>query len=216
MFLFRTYEHVSDVGLFLFNDALMLTRRNVHHTPFTLTHKSTHTFLASVSLCSLAVREITHTRCEFHALIISRDLSVWKLQDNWRLSADVSHAFVLEGPCRSWVCATERHEEREKFLCVLRSAVKLALRGHQWRRREKTRLGHHPTQALPKTESVRDQSLSSRYKKSLLITKNNTDITFYSSSLWRSCFTSHHFYTYVHYCLLFKNTIPTWTNKSSF
>ncbi|XP_037617513.1 epithelial cell-transforming sequence 2 oncogene-like [Sebastes umbrosus] len=102
----RTYEQVSDVGLFLFNDALVLTRRNMHHTPFTLAHQSTHTFLASVALASLAVREITHTRY-------------------------VCHAFVLEGPCRSWVCATERGEEREHFLSVLRSAINSALRGHQ-------------------------------------------------------------------------------------
>ncbi|XP_049426261.1 epithelial cell-transforming sequence 2 oncogene-like isoform X2 [Epinephelus fuscoguttatus] len=58
----RTFEHVSDVGLFLFNDALVLTRRNVHHTPFTLAHQSTHTFLASVALASVAVREIAHSR----------------------------------------------------------------------------------------------------------------------------------------------------------
>ncbi|XP_070711954.1 epithelial cell-transforming sequence 2 oncogene-like [Pempheris klunzingeri] len=102
----RTFEYVSDVGLFLFNDALVLTQRNVHHTPFTLAHRSTHTFLASVALSCLAVREITHTRY-------------------------VRHAFVLEGPRRSWVCATERGEEREYFLSVLRSAVKSALTGHQ-------------------------------------------------------------------------------------
>ncbi|XP_028427223.1 epithelial cell-transforming sequence 2 oncogene-like [Perca flavescens] len=102
----RTYEQVSDVGLFLFNDALVLTRRNVHHTPFTLAHQSTHTFLASVALGSLAVREITHTHY-------------------------VCHAFVLEGPCRSWVCATERGEDREHFLSVLRSAINSALTGHQ-------------------------------------------------------------------------------------
>ncbi|XP_045915002.1 epithelial cell-transforming sequence 2 oncogene-like [Micropterus dolomieu] len=102
----RTYQQVSDVGLFLFNDALVLTRRNVHHTPFTLAHQSTHTFLASVALANLSVREITHTRY-------------------------VCHAFVLEGPCRSWVCATERGEEREHFLSVLRSAINSALTGHQ-------------------------------------------------------------------------------------
>ncbi|KAM9334147.1 epithelial cell-transforming sequence 2 oncogene-like [Symphorus nematophorus] len=102
----RTYEQVSDVGLFLFNDALVLTRRHVHHTPFTLAHHSTHTFLASVALCSLAVREITHTRY-------------------------VSHAFVLDGPCRSWVCATERGEEREHFLFALRSAITSALTEHR-------------------------------------------------------------------------------------
>lgn len=55
---------MSDVGLFLFNDALVLTRRSVRHAPFTLAHQSAHTFLASVALSSLAVREITHTRCE--------------------------------------------------------------------------------------------------------------------------------------------------------
>uniref|UniRef100_A0A3Q3JEX6 DH domain-containing protein n=1 Tax=Monopterus albus TaxID=43700 RepID=A0A3Q3JEX6_MONAL len=98
----RAFEHVSDVGLFLFNDALVLTRRDVLHMPFTLAHQSTHTFLASVALTSLAVREITHTRY-------------------------VCHAFVLEGPCRSWVCATERGEERDHFLSVLRSAINSAL-----------------------------------------------------------------------------------------
>ncbi|KAM8722591.1 epithelial cell-transforming sequence 2 oncogene-like isoform 1-T3 [Acanthopagrus schlegelii] len=102
----RTFEQVSDVGLFLFNDALVLTRRNVHHAPFTPAHRSTHTFLASVALCSLAVREITHSRY-------------------------VSHAFVLEGPCRSWVCATNSGEEREHFLLVLRSAIDAALTEHQ-------------------------------------------------------------------------------------
>lgn len=48
-------------------------------------------------------------------------------------SVDVRHAFVLEGPFRSWVCATERGEERDHFLCVLRSAMDAALSasGHQ-------------------------------------------------------------------------------------
>lgn len=63
--LIRVYEQVSEVGLFLFSDALVLTRRMVHHTPFTLAHRSTHAFQASVALSSLAVREITHSRCEF-------------------------------------------------------------------------------------------------------------------------------------------------------
>ncbi|KAM3850738.1 epithelial cell-transforming sequence 2 oncogene-like [Diretmus argenteus] len=100
----RTYEQVSDVGLFLFNDALVLTERSVYHTPFTLTHRSTHTFLASVAPGSLAVRELPHTRY-------------------------VGHAFVLEGPRRSWVCATESEEEREHFLSVLRSAIHTAVTG---------------------------------------------------------------------------------------
>ncbi|KAK5600061.1 hypothetical protein CRENBAI_010427 [Crenichthys baileyi] len=102
----RTFEHVFDVGLFLFNDALVLTRRKLQHTPFAVSHLSTHTFLASVALSSLAVREILHT-------------------------CYVSHAFVLNGPHRSWVCATEQGEEKEYFLSVLRSAIKSSLAEHQ-------------------------------------------------------------------------------------
>lgn len=60
----RTYEQVCDVGLFLFNDVLVLTRRTVHHRPFTLARRSTHTFLSSAPVRSLAAREIAHTRCE--------------------------------------------------------------------------------------------------------------------------------------------------------
>lgn len=136
--LVRTYEQVSDVGLFLFNDALVLTRRNVHHIPFTLSRRSSHTFLASVALSSLAVREITHTRCEFlpstrpglqkiNPPVVGNLTFVLKMAS----SADVRHAFVLEGPRRSWICATEQGEGRERFLSVLRSAMNSALTGHQ-------------------------------------------------------------------------------------
>ncbi|XP_029568589.1 epithelial cell-transforming sequence 2 oncogene-like isoform X3 [Salmo trutta] len=98
----RMYEHVSDVGLFLFNDAVVLTERNVCHRPFTHTHCDTHTFLASVALHSLTLREITDTRY-------------------------VCHGFVLEGPSRVWVCAIEREEDKERFLCTLRSAIHTAI-----------------------------------------------------------------------------------------
>lgn len=52
------------MGLFLFNDVLVLSRRTVRHLPFTLLHRSTHTFQACVAVGSLAVREIADTRCE--------------------------------------------------------------------------------------------------------------------------------------------------------
>ncbi|XP_061633247.1 epithelial cell-transforming sequence 2 oncogene-like isoform X2 [Phyllopteryx taeniolatus] len=98
----RTYEHVADVSLFLFSDMLVLTRRKKQHTPFTVVHRSTHTFLASVTLASLTVRRITHSRY-------------------------VKHAFILEGPSRSWVCATERGDQMKHFLCVLSSAMQTTL-----------------------------------------------------------------------------------------
>lgn len=48
-------------------------------------------------------------------------------------TVDVRHAFVLEGPCRSWVCATERGEDMDRFLSALRSAINSALTTDQWR-----------------------------------------------------------------------------------
>ncbi|XP_043965999.1 epithelial cell-transforming sequence 2 oncogene-like isoform X1 [Gambusia affinis] len=102
----RAFEHVCDVGLFLFSDALVLTRRRLHHIPFTATHRSTHAFWVSVALSSLDVREILHTRY-------------------------VRHAFVLDGPRCSWVCATEQEEERDNFLSALRLAISSSLTEHQ-------------------------------------------------------------------------------------
>lgn len=55
---------MSDLGLFLFNDVLVLTRRTVRHLAFTRVQRSTHTFQAAVALDRLAVRELAHTRCE--------------------------------------------------------------------------------------------------------------------------------------------------------
>lgn len=143
-FLIRTFEHVADVGLFLFNDALLLTRRNVHHIPFTVTKRCTHTFLASVALTSLTVREITHTRCTsmWKSLIFSHfSLNVIKCSLE-TLCVDVCHAFVLEGPCRSWVCAMEKEEMRDHFLSVLRSTINSALNEHHWQHLDKTPSRH--------------------------------------------------------------------------
>ncbi|XP_061686304.1 epithelial cell-transforming sequence 2 oncogene-like [Syngnathoides biaculeatus] len=98
----RTYEHVADVCLFLFTDILVLTRRQKQHTPFTVLHRSTHTFLACVALANLTVRRIVHSRY-------------------------VEHAFILEGPSCSWICATERDEQMKHFLCVLSNATQITL-----------------------------------------------------------------------------------------
>ncbi|KAM9820828.1 epithelial cell-transforming sequence 2 oncogene-like [Neosynchiropus ocellatus] len=97
----REYEQTADISLFLFNDALLLTRRQVRHTPFTLSHQSTHTFLASVALSSLSSRKVTYSRY-------------------------VTQAFVLEGPHRSWTCATATVDQRDHFLAVLESVIKSA------------------------------------------------------------------------------------------
>lgn len=89
----------------------------------------------------LSERSHTHA-VSFYLLKKYNKYWIWTVFSVWWLkvtvssfSVDVSHAFVLEGPCRSWVCATERGEERDHFLSVLRSAITSALTGDQWRHR---------------------------------------------------------------------------------
>lgn len=63
IFPLRIYEHVSDLGLFLFNDALVLTEKSVSNVPFCLAVNTTHTFLASVALHCLNLTEMADTKC---------------------------------------------------------------------------------------------------------------------------------------------------------
>ncbi|XP_030642507.1 epithelial cell-transforming sequence 2 oncogene-like [Chanos chanos] len=98
----RMYEHTRDLGLFLFNDALVLSERSVCHLPFSLAVNSSHTFLASVALHSLAVDDINDTKY-------------------------VQNAFILEGPSRRWICATDRREEKVRWLSALQRAINSAI-----------------------------------------------------------------------------------------
>lgn len=63
--LVRMYECVKDLGLFLFNDVVVLTEKIETHVPFSLAVNTSHTFLASVSLHSLSVSDIVDTKCEY-------------------------------------------------------------------------------------------------------------------------------------------------------
>ncbi|KAK7153209.1 hypothetical protein R3I93_011187 [Phoxinus phoxinus] len=98
----RMYEHVSDLGMFLFNDALVLTEKSVSNVPFCLAVNTTHTFLASVALHCLNLTEITDTKY-------------------------VRNAFQLESPKRQWICATDREEDKIRLLCALHSAMSAAI-----------------------------------------------------------------------------------------
>ncbi|KAG7465629.1 hypothetical protein MATL_G00155550 [Megalops atlanticus] len=98
----RVYEHVGDLGLFLFNDALVLSERSVSHLPYRHTCATSHTFLASVALHTLTPRDIADTKY-------------------------MQNAFALEGPKRQWICATEREEDKVTWLSALRSAINAAI-----------------------------------------------------------------------------------------
>ena len=63
--------------------------------------------------------------------LTSSDMSSLLNLNKKTVFTDVRHAFVLEGPCRSWVCSTEQGEERAGFLSVLCEAMNSALKGHK-------------------------------------------------------------------------------------
>ncbi|KAF5901746.1 epithelial cell-transforming sequence 2 oncogene-like isoform X1, partial [Clarias magur] len=56
------YECVKELGLFLFNDVVVLTEKRETHVPFSLAVNTSHTFLASVSLHSLTVSDIPDSK----------------------------------------------------------------------------------------------------------------------------------------------------------
>lgn len=61
----RIYEHISDLCLFLFNDALVISRRHIFYTPFRHVPSTSYQFMASVSLPRLLVEDIPDTKCKF-------------------------------------------------------------------------------------------------------------------------------------------------------
>ncbi|KAM8945550.1 epithelial cell-transforming sequence 2 oncogene-like [Pelodytes ibericus] len=94
----RIYEQISDLRLFLFNDALVITSRHISYAPFKRVTKTLFQFLASVSLSRLVVEDIPDTKY-------------------------VKNAFVLKGPKRQWICSTGNEEEKFTWLSVSHSAI---------------------------------------------------------------------------------------------
>ncbi|XP_035953775.1 epithelial cell-transforming sequence 2 oncogene-like isoform X2 [Halichoerus grypus] len=101
-FSLRLYEHTRDLSLFLFNDALLVSSRGTSHTPFERTSKSTYQFIASVALHRLLVEDIPDSKY-------------------------IKNAFILHGPKREWICATEVEDDKFLWLSVLQSAIKSSM-----------------------------------------------------------------------------------------
>ncbi|VFV20301.1 epithelial cell-transforming [Lynx pardinus] len=101
-FSLRTYEHTRDLSLFLFNDALLVSSRGTSHTPFERTSKSTYQFIASVALHRLLVEDIPDSKY-------------------------IRNAFIVQGPKREWVCATEAGDDKFLWLSALQHAIKSSL-----------------------------------------------------------------------------------------
>ncbi|KAM9667276.1 epithelial cell-transforming sequence 2 oncogene-like isoform 3-T4 [Trichechus inunguis] len=99
IFSLRRYEHVHDLGLFLFNDSLLVSSRSTSHTPFERTSKTTYQFIASVALHRLLVEDIPDSKY-------------------------IKNAFILQGPKHEWICATEAEDDKFLWLLVLQNAIK--------------------------------------------------------------------------------------------
>uniref|UniRef100_A0A8C4SNT1 Epithelial cell transforming 2 like n=1 Tax=Erpetoichthys calabaricus TaxID=27687 RepID=A0A8C4SNT1_ERPCA len=98
----RIYEHIRDLRLFLFNDALVITMLSVSHLPFEFASKTTCHFLASVVLHRLIIEDIPDTKY-------------------------IKNAFTLQGPKRQWICITEDEDDKFTLLSGLQSAVNAAV-----------------------------------------------------------------------------------------
>ncbi|KAM9316688.1 epithelial cell-transforming sequence 2 oncogene-like [Gastrophryne carolinensis] len=94
----RIYEQVSDLTLFLFNDALVISRRQVAFSPFKRVPTTTYQFLASVALPRLLVEDISDTKY-------------------------VQNAIVMQGPKRRWICSTLTEEEKLTWLSGCQRAI---------------------------------------------------------------------------------------------
>ena len=62
---YRVYQHVSMNGLFLFNDALVITRRMSKHFPFSRAIEYTYKFEVSVALGRMRVHDLPESKCKY-------------------------------------------------------------------------------------------------------------------------------------------------------
>ncbi|XP_076999425.1 epithelial cell-transforming sequence 2 oncogene-like [Tamandua tetradactyla] len=105
-FSLRLYEHIHDLGLFLFNDVLLVSSRATSHTPFERTSKTTYKFIASVALHRLLVEDIPDSKY-------------------------IKNAFILRSPKREWICATEAEDNKFLWLSVLQKAIRSSMEMHR-------------------------------------------------------------------------------------
>ncbi|XP_022108394.1 epithelial cell-transforming sequence 2 oncogene-like isoform X2 [Acanthaster planci] len=96
------YEHISDLGLFLFNDALMVTIRTIKTLPYTRQTEALYHFHSSVALPRLLVQELPDSKY-------------------------IQHVFVLQTPKRRWVCSAEDENDKITLVSAIETAVRASL-----------------------------------------------------------------------------------------
>lgn len=64
----RVFQRIATLGLYLFNDALVITRRTSKHFPFSRAVEYTYKFDLSVALTALQVVDIPDSKCKLSLL----------------------------------------------------------------------------------------------------------------------------------------------------
>ncbi|XP_069127414.1 epithelial cell-transforming sequence 2 oncogene-like isoform X1 [Argopecten irradians] len=100
----RVYQHFEDLGLFLFNDALVITRRTSKHFPFTRAVEHTYRFETSLSLTRLKVIDLDNTKY-------------------------IQNGFKMETPNKELFCRTSCEEDKFNWITLLEQAIRTALDG---------------------------------------------------------------------------------------
>ncbi|VDI47820.1 Hypothetical predicted protein [Mytilus galloprovincialis] len=90
------------LGLFLFNDALVITRRTDRHYPFSRAIEHTYRFEVSLSLNRIKISEIPDSKY-------------------------IQNGFLLETAKREWYCSAESDEERYNWIQLVQQTIRTAI-----------------------------------------------------------------------------------------
>lgn len=98
----RVYQQVGDLGLFLFNDALLLATLTFKFVPFQRLVRKNYKFKACLSLKKLKVENLADSKY-------------------------VKNAFTIISPKRLWLCQTHSWEQKYQWISVLENSITAAL-----------------------------------------------------------------------------------------
>ncbi|ESO84166.1 hypothetical protein LOTGIDRAFT_155489, partial [Lottia gigantea] len=99
----RMYQELATLGLYLFNDALVITRRTSNYYPFTRAVDYTYKFDVSLALNRLRITDIPDSKY-------------------------VKNCFCMETPKKKWYCAVETGVEKLNWTTVLEEAIRGVLK----------------------------------------------------------------------------------------
>lgn len=99
---FRIYQQVGDLGLFLFNDALLVATLTFKFVPF---------------------QRLVQRNYKFQACMTLKKLRVENLAD----SKYVKNAFTIVSPKRLWLCQAHSWDQKFQWISVLESSITAAL-----------------------------------------------------------------------------------------